>query len=124
MHIPIEYISVEDYNKILDELGKNNKSDGPDDSDSKDNVNKIPDFYTIYQAIVHTYGTRILRFVSSIFDIIGYIIYLEIIELKFCGLNRNIKKNIQKRASTDANDNNEDNSNSDSEEGNEQEEKA
>ena len=28
-------------------------------------------------------------------------IYLEIIELKFCELNKNIKKNIQKRASID-----------------------
>ena len=42
-----------------------------------------------------------MKFVSCIIDFIGYIIYLEIIELKFCGLNQNLRKNIEKRASND-----------------------
>ena len=28
----------------------------------------------------------------------AYLIYLELIELRFCGLNKNIRKNIEKRA--------------------------
>ena len=118
LHIPFDYLSLDDYNSVINEL---NGSDDPTVSDNSDDDN--PDFYTVYQAIVHTFGTRILRFFSSIFDFFGYIIYLEIIELRFCGLNRNIKKNIRKRASIDANDDNGDNSSSDSEEGNEQESK-
>ena len=32
------------------------------------------------------------------FEILGYLIYIEIIQLNFCGLNKNIAKNIQERA--------------------------
>ena len=38
---------------------------------------------------------------ANIIAIIGYFIYLEIIELRFCGLNKNLRKNINKRAKTD-----------------------
>jgi hypothetical protein len=91
LHIPFDYLSLDDYNSVINEL---NGSDDPTVSDNSDDDN--PDFYTVYQAIVHTFGTRILRFFSSIFDFFGYIIYLEIIELRFCGLNRNIKKISEK----------------------------
>ena len=50
----------------------------------------------------------------------GYIIYLEIIELKLCGLNKNLRKNIKKRAeldmsTTDDNEDGNDNNDSDDE---------
>ena len=35
---------------------------------------------------------------SEIFELLAYLIYLELIELRFCGLNKNIRKNIEKRA--------------------------
>ena len=38
---------------------------------------------------------------TEFFEFIGCSIYLEIIELRFCGLNTNIKKNITKRAISD-----------------------
>ena len=107
IHLPMDYFSGADF----DEINKKIKQ-----RQNIDNLN-------IYQAIVHTLGTRILRFISCFFDFIGYIIYLEIIELKFCGLNKNIKKNIRIRAWSETNDNNSDNSSSDSDEGNEKETK-
>ena len=39
--------------------------------------------------------------ISELLEFIGCAIYLEIIELKFCGLNKNIKRNIMERAKTD-----------------------
>lgn len=44
----------------------------------------------------------ILKFVAAIFEFLGYMIYMEIIQLNFCGLNRDISKNIKKRAKLDA----------------------
>ena len=38
---------------------------------------------------------------AEFLELIGCSIYLEIIELRFCGLNKNIKKNIIKRAESD-----------------------
>ena len=35
---------------------------------------------------------------SELISIIAFCIYLEIIELRFCGLNRNLKRNISIRA--------------------------
>ena len=35
---------------------------------------------------------------SEIFELLAFLIYLELIELRFCGLNKNIRKNIEKRA--------------------------
>ena len=49
------------------------------------------------------FSTRILRVISYFVSILGYCIYLEIIELKFCGLNDNIRKNIKHRAELDGN---------------------
>ena len=42
-------------------------------------------------------------FISFIFETFFTLVFLEIIELKFCGLNNYIKKNIEKRALDDAN---------------------
>jgi len=35
---------------------------------------------------------------SEIFELLAFLIYLELIELRFCGLNKNTRKNIEKRA--------------------------
>jgi len=43
-----------------------------------------------------------VKFVSIFFEFIGYLIYMEIIQLNFCGLNRDISRNIKKRAELDA----------------------
>ena len=71
--------------------------------------------------MIHTFGNRILKFIACFFDFIGFIIYLEIIELKFCELNKNLKKNIEIRASIEGQINDDDN-NSDSEDENENKE--
>ena len=42
--------------------------------------------------------SRILKFLAGFFEFIGYMIFMEIIHLNFCGLNRDISKNIEKRA--------------------------
>ena len=42
-----------------------------------------------------------LKIPANIVAIIGYCIYLEIIELRFCGLNKNLRKHIRKRSKTD-----------------------
>ena len=39
---------------------------------------------------------------SNIFSISGYVVYVELIELKFCGCDYNLKKNITKRSRSDA----------------------
>jgi hypothetical protein len=44
----------------------------------------------------------ILRLISSVTSCIGYCLYLEIIELRFLGLNKNTKKSIYKRAKEDS----------------------
>ena len=46
--------------------------------------------------------TRILKLVAVFFELLGYLIYMEIIQLNFCGINRNVAKNIQKRAKTES----------------------
>ena len=79
IHIPIQYIS-QSFNGNYTEI--NDYSDWP-------------------KIIFKSLDTRILRIISYFVSIIGYFIYLEIIELKFCGLNKNIRKNIRKRAKKD-----------------------
>ena len=54
----------------------------------------------------------IIDFLSNFFAIFGFLIYLEIIELNFCGLNDNLSKNISKRALDDLDENKDDESNS------------
>ena len=43
-----------------------------------------------------------LKFAASFFELLGYMIYMEIIQLNFCGFNRDLSKNIKKRAKLDA----------------------
>ena len=62
--------------------------------------NEIEGFF--YEFILQPFSTQILRFIAYIVSLLGYCIYLEIIELKFCRLNKNIRKNIRKRAISDA----------------------
>ena len=45
---------------------------------------------------------RIFETLTSVFYILGSIVYLEFIELNFCGLNFYTKRNIEKRANTDS----------------------
>ena len=59
------------------------------------------DYSKIYNSILQTFGTRILRFISCFCELINFLIYLEIIELKFWDLDKNIRKNIEKRAILD-----------------------
>jgi hypothetical protein len=61
--------------------------------------NEVEGFF--YEFILQPFSTKILRFIAYIVSLLGYCIYLEIIELKFCGLNKNIRKNIRKRATSD-----------------------
>ena len=43
-----------------------------------------------------------VQFVSVFFELLGYLIYLEIIQCNFCGFNKDISKNIRERANNDA----------------------
>ena len=53
----------------------------------------------IYKIIVNEFGNDfILNFVAEIISILGIIIYFEFIELNFCNLNKDINRNINKRA--------------------------
>ena len=45
--------------------------------------------------------TRILRLVAVFIEILGYLIFLEIIQLNFCGINRDVSQNIEKRANVE-----------------------
>ena len=71
----------------------------------KEEISKIIDlgfdYLKIYNSIVQTFGTRILRFIACFCELVSFLIYLEIIELKFWGLDKNIRKNIEKRATLD-----------------------
>lgn len=94
LHIPVHYLSNASFNEIEKSIDKGEKI----------NIRKI------YHAIIQTFKTRILKFIACFFDFLCFIIYLEIIELKFCNLNKNIRKNIEKRALDDKNIVEEDNS--------------
>ena len=43
-----------------------------------------------------------VQFVSVFFELLGYLIYLEIIRCNFCGFNRDTSENIRKRSNNDA----------------------
>ena len=47
--------------------------------------------------------TNIIDIVLSVFYLLGSIIYLEFIELNFCGLNFYTRRNIKKRANNEIN---------------------
>jgi len=67
----------------------------------------IIDCYIIIYKIVNNIidKTQITQFIfiiiSQLFALIGILIYLELIELRFCKLDKNIKKNISIRANED-----------------------
>ena len=52
--------------------------------------------------IAKTETSRILKLFAAVAEFLGYLIYMEVIHLNFCGLNKNIKKNIEERAKLDA----------------------
>ena len=47
--------------------------------------------------------TRILKFVAVFVELLGYLIFMEIIHLNFCRLSKDTAKNIQKRAELEYN---------------------
>ena len=47
------------------------------------------------------YGNFIFSELSEVFALIGYTIYLEILELNFCGLSENVRRNIKSKADKD-----------------------
>ena len=67
----------------------------------------VIDCYIIIYKIANNIidNTQITQFIfiiiSELFALIGILIYLELIELKFCKLDKNIKRNISKRAIED-----------------------
>ena len=71
------------------------------------------DYSKIYNSILQTFGTRILRFISCFCELINFLIYLEIIVLKFWDLDKNIRENIEKRAAIDGKTNADNSSDSD-----------
>ena len=87
IHLPVNFIA----SVSTQEIKKCFSDEGGDDSCITD----------VYNAIIQTPATQILKYISCFFDFTGYMIYLEIIELKFWGLNKNIRRNIEKRATID-----------------------
>ena len=88
-------------------------------------INKTMNDFTIYHLLIlfniEEFIKRIVNpknfdliiiLILFFIELLMYLIFLEIIELNFCGLSRNIKKNIKERALSDSN--LEDNNNRDS----------
>jgi hypothetical protein len=59
----------------------------------------------LYTILTHNNNNNlissILTEIADLVAFLGYLIYLEIIELRFCGLNKNLRKHIRKRSKTD-----------------------
>jgi hypothetical protein len=87
IHLPVNFIA----NLSTQEIKQCFSDEGGDDSCVTQ----------VYNSIIQTPATQILKYISCFFDFTGYMIYLEIIELKFWGLNKNIRINIEKRATID-----------------------
>ena len=66
--------------------------------------------FIIYEILLFIYllidkdfnASGLLIFLAEVFNFLGTLIYLELIELNFCGLNYNLRKNILKRSSDDS----------------------
>ena len=59
----------------------------------------VKTIFVVYKIIKGTLDyDSIFDLLSEFFNLLGIIIYLELIELNFCNLNRNLKKNIKERA--------------------------
>jgi len=79
MHIIFEIILIHISNKNVDDFDENN----------------------ILQSLTKDETTRYLKLIVIFILILGYLIYLEIINLNFCGLSKDITKNIEERARID-----------------------
>ena len=79
MHIIFEIILIHISNKNVDDFDENN----------------------ILQSLTKDETTRYLKLTGIFILILGYLIYLEIINLNFCGLSKDITKNIEERARID-----------------------
>ena len=90
MHIPYQYftrVSIDDLKNIIEQSKTEN---------SEYDLDKL------YQSIFQKDGPMLLKFTAAFFEFLGYMIYMEVIQLNFCGLNRDLSKNIKKRAKLDA----------------------
>ena len=90
MHIPYQYLTRISLDNLKNMIAQSKTENSGYDTDK------------LYQYIFQKDGLMILKFAAAFFEFLGYMIYMEIIQLKFCGLNRNINKNIKKRAKLDA----------------------
>ena len=88
MHIPFQYFTRDDSQHLIETL--------------KDKTKRERTFDKLYSSYFHKKGPMILKFVAAFFEFIGNLIYMEIIQLNFCGFNRDLSKNIKKRAKLDA----------------------
>ena len=64
--------------------------------------NAEEEFKIMYNNINKGKNTRILKLAAVFVELIGYLIYMEVIHLNCCGLEKNIKRSIEKRAKIDA----------------------
>ena len=62
---------------------------------------KLDDFFIKYPENLENWFYFLISQLAEILEFIGCIIYLEIIELRFCGLNKNTKEKIKIRALSD-----------------------
>ena len=54
-----------------------------------------------YESYFKNWRLILVQVISVVFEILGYLIYMEIIQLNFCGFDKDISKNIKKRAKLD-----------------------
>ena len=93
---PIHYLISESFYTLIHLLYQiitHHFNDDPFNSDKKDENTG-----SLYNSMSQNEISRILKFLAGFFEFIGYMIFMEIIHLNFCGLNRDISKNIEKRA--------------------------
>lgn len=59
----------------------------------------VKTIFVVYKIFKHNLDyDSVFDLLAEFFNLLGIIIYLELIELNFCNLNRNLKKNIKERA--------------------------
>ena len=90
MHIPYQYFTKTSFDEIKKMIEQSKKENSGYDIDK------------LYQSIFQKDGLMILKFAAAFIEFLGYMIYMEIIQLNFCGINRDLTKNIKKRAKLDA----------------------
>lgn len=67
-------------------------------------INNIINYFDKYNSNIKHYTIKfIFNEISEILVFLAFCIYLELVELRFCGLNKNIKKNISFRGEIDNN---------------------